>query len=295
MKTIGCWILITAFILNGNGCRKHDSPNEEDLKWRVYRLIDDDREDEAILLLEDEIARRDLQDNSGKDHSPVTMEYRTILASAYAKKAGLNFKVFIRSFSLIKQSQEMMQWNLKWSESSFKSEEKSDEISLTLMRTLFQIQNLERALTAIPEVSKDKAYYLEKSFVILSGVPDLREANKVYFALLHLVKIKRIIYQEIRPKISRLKYCEPFFTLLRDDLLLVLELSTKLLDLIMKVQTKEKSKIEELKNKIQSLVPHVRSLQTEVIRTQLQKMIDNDFWPQILDLFELELEEDCDY
>jgi hypothetical protein len=78
-------ILMLVCIASCFGCGKKTNKNEQDeVVLKSYRLIDSDRADEAIELLENHLS---------KDSTNNT--YKSVLASAYAHKGGVKIQKFI--------------------------------------------------------------------------------------------------------------------------------------------------------------------------------------------------------
>ncbi|MBC7419857.1 MAG: hypothetical protein H7328_03930 [Bdellovibrio sp.] len=211
-------LIFTALLIIGLvGCGKSRNQDEEGVQLRAYRLIDDDRVDDAISLLTAEIGNRDEAANDGADLSQETTDLRVTLASAYAKKSGIRIYEIANAFQMGKQIS-----NYKIQSTDFDPEsngEKLNGLSVLLITQLKMMQTI----SIVPKIAQEKTKYLEIAIRILNSAPNLSPADLVYSAILKVILVRTMLesaeLKSFMPKVVKENgQCVARFTEFRDHL-----------------------------------------------------------------------------
>ncbi len=169
-----CTVGITGLI----ACGPKSNPQETNTVLTAYRLIDEQRTDEAISLLESELSV-----------NPKNDEYKTILASAYAHKAGIKIQ---KLAPMVNQSEKIKGLNRRISVSS--SEESTNERVSKLaanMGGLFtSLAGFFEVYASIPLVNTEQVSYLNQSIAILESLEQPKQENALYRGILRIVLLK---------------------------------------------------------------------------------------------------------
>ncbi len=171
-------------ILLAIGCGSQKSTNEAPLT-RAYRLIDAQRDDEAIEYL-DKIIQN--------EPNP---EYQVALASAYAHKAGVRIQKFASLVGDAKKISELpheLQFtDNKDKETSFKV----DDFAIALSSLLIKFSKVLTVYAAIPSVNAADSMYLEEAIKIMDSIEKPRPSDGIYRAILRVVQFKHFVAQEM--------------------------------------------------------------------------------------------------
>ena len=163
------------------GCAKKED-KKEDTVLKAYRLIDEQRTDEAIELLESAIAKE-----------PSNTQYKAVLASAYAHKGGIKVQKLV---PIINHSEKLKKLSEKLPEVN-KSESHSQRVNqtaLNLAALLLRFSGFLEAYASVPLVTKDQATYLRHAIYILNDLGDkVRQEDVLYRAILEIVLLKHIL------------------------------------------------------------------------------------------------------
>lgn len=168
--------------------------NNSNLVVEAYRLIDKDRTDEAISLLEGELSE-----------DPNNYQYKVVLASAYAHKGGVRVQKFV---SLVNQSTNLKQIKQRLKSKDTKKivelneiEKASHRISkfalkvadlLILTSVFFEIY------IAIPTITDEQVIYLKHAIDLLSSLdPNLKSEDALYRAVLRIILFKHIFNENL--------------------------------------------------------------------------------------------------
>lgn len=173
------------------GCaRKNSADHRESVKLKAYRLIDEQRTDEAIALLESELKG-----------SPGNYEYTTILASAYAHKAGVkiqNLMPVIARASSIK--------GFKPPDSTPHNRTQSELVNEAAMKMVFVLSQSANALgvySTIPMVPDRMIVYLEYAVSLLGKLGErLQPEDALYKAVLGVVLFKHSLASDFIGQLS---------------------------------------------------------------------------------------------
>ena len=149
-------VLILVFLIYG--CSQSKPKSEESTLLRSYRLIDSDKEDEAIGLLSHELQVRDSQAAEGTDQSSEATQLRVTLASAYAKKAGLTIREIARAYDMARSLA-----SFKIDKQSVVNPTENDQKVADLSNLVLQEIRLIQTITIIPKVEQDQQLYLYQS------------------------------------------------------------------------------------------------------------------------------------
>jgi hypothetical protein len=176
------FLLLALFSLLTGCDNKEKKHNRNDVLLESYRLIDEDREDEAIGLLDSRI-------EEFSDDSPENLELKNLkvtLASAYAKKAGISIREIGASFSKIKNIADLKTENFQTSNATNGVDKNLSQFSNIILDT-FKFVN---TFSALPKVSQEKMPYLTHAVKILNSTNGLDYTDRIYSALLKIILVK---------------------------------------------------------------------------------------------------------
>lgn len=184
------------------GCSQSKPKSEESTLLRSYRLIDSDKEDEAIGLLSHELQVRDSQAPEGTDQSAEATQLRVTLASAYAKKAGLTIREIARAYDLARSLA-----SFKISKENLVNPTENDQKVTDLSNLVLQEIRLIQTITVIPKVEQDQQLYLYQSIRILNSISNLSPADLIYSVIVKVVYVRTLLesnqIKAILPKIVK--------------------------------------------------------------------------------------------
>ena len=150
-----------------------------DTVLEAYRLIDDQRTDEAIQLLETSLVA-----------DPSKSEYKVVLASAYAHKAGIKIQKLV---PMLTQSDKIKKLNDQSLDASLDDSVsgKVNSGALNIARLLTKFSGFFEAYALVPTVTKNQAVYLTHAIYLLNDVGnDLKPEDVLYRAVLETVLFK---------------------------------------------------------------------------------------------------------
>jgi hypothetical protein len=154
------------------GCNKKKDV-DQDVILRSYRLIDANRTEEAINLLEDELARH-----------PDNRKAQLTLASAYAHAAGFKVQEIAGLVQSLK-AEKLTKLNLN--SNDLRRNPKSIASAFKYFSQVFTIYG------DIPIIEKDKFPYLEQSLHILKLFEQASPTEAAYRSLIRILYIKYIL------------------------------------------------------------------------------------------------------
>lgn len=179
-------IFILSSILFTSACHPNRvTLSDESTLSKAYRLIDLQRTDEAIILLE-----------SQKQNSTDNLELMNTLASAYAHKSGIRITtmipLFLQSGRLKKLNIEFQKYQTKFKDNSKKPDQLRNYIfNLTYLKLFLE------SLDQIPRVSEDNVIYLRYSISLLNSMGErLRKKDRIYRAILETVYLKYLLAEK---------------------------------------------------------------------------------------------------
>jgi hypothetical protein len=174
-KLIFSLSIILISLLSLVACGPKSKPQETDKILTAYRLIDEQRADEAIALMENALIEEPNQD-----------QYKEVLASAYAHKAGIKIQTLAPA---ITQGQKIKSIKMAPQESSGNSNQ-----TVQNMASMFAgFSSFFEVYAAIPLVDADHVAYLEQSIAVLNSLTKTKQENALYRAVLEIVLLKHYL------------------------------------------------------------------------------------------------------
>lgn len=176
---------LVVFTLIFCGCGKQQNHNE-DTVLKAYRLIDEQRTDEAIELLEGELNK-----------TPNNNEYKSVLASAYAHKAGIKIQKLV---PVISQADRLKKLKEKYEgidkKSSFSNQ--LNKLALNASSLFIKLSSMMEAYASVPVLSVDQATYLRHAIYILNSIgKSATQEDVLYRAILEVVLFKHILSENL--------------------------------------------------------------------------------------------------
>lgn len=160
--------------------------NKDNPVLTAYRLIDEQRTDEAVSLLENELSK-----------DPENTEYKSVLASAYAHKSGIKIQ---RLVPAIIQSEKVNKLNRKISQLNKEANlgQKVKSIAVDMSALLYKFAGFFDTYENIPVVSAGEAMYLHHAVQLLNEIGDkIKPEDAVYRAVLQTILMKHLISENL--------------------------------------------------------------------------------------------------
>lgn len=173
------------------GCGRENKAQDETPLLHAYRLIDENRTDEAISLLSDELTKiSQTGSNDDRTQAEIT-ELRVTLASAYAKKAGISIKEIAKSMDL---GQKIAKTDFEVNDNIIIiGSPKGDQSLKEIIHLFAYYLKLVKNLSVIPQVEESNVVYLTRALKVLDGTQNLKSADLLYTIILELVYFKTIL------------------------------------------------------------------------------------------------------
>jgi hypothetical protein len=186
--------LITAVIVFALSvsCNKREQSREESSLVAAYKMIDAQRTDEAIQLLEAELATLD-------PASPYYSKVKVALGSAYAHKAGIKVQKFSKLLKVGKIDTKFKDARKTDTKKKPTRAESADLYLKSVARMITGISNVAGAYTAIPNIKPEDEKYLIYSLKILDSVKieQLTQGDALYRAVIRIIYLKHYMSSRV--------------------------------------------------------------------------------------------------
>ncbi len=246
MRALVIWsaLLILVFSL---GCQKRRQSNEERTLVNAYKLIDAQRTDEAITLLELELERMD-------PRAPQFITYKMALGSAYAHKAGVKVQRFSKMLKIGKID---IKFNntIKVDDKKVSKPEAVDNFLKSFAKLIVDISKLTGVYTAIPTVHPDDEKYLVYSLSIMDSLPPERitPGDSLYRAVIRVIYLKHYlatrIFDDGVPVELEVESCQVNFDRINESLQRLTKTSELILTDLMQAQPKKAKSFKKRERK----------------------------------------------
>ena len=176
-------LFLTAASLSS--CGQSKNVNETPIN-RAYRLIDEDRDQDAIAILLEQV-----------EAHPDSAECKAALASAYAHHAGFKIQEFGNFFV---DSKKMSDISDTFTGSNNKVEEiefKVDDFALNFSNLLLKYSKMMSVYKDIPSIKKENEIYLEEAIKIMESIKAPRQSDGTYLAVLRAVQFKYFVAADL--------------------------------------------------------------------------------------------------
>lgn len=183
IKIVLSVLMIASVVFTGCNGKKN---SQEDPVLKAYRLIDEQRTDEAIELLETQLAK-----------DPENSEFKVVLASAYAHKGGIKIQKLV---SAINQSEKVKELNLKLAEVNGQDNlsRKVNVFALNAASILTKFAGFFEAYASVPVISAEQATYLRHSIYLLNEMGNkIKAEDALYRAVLGVVLFKHVLSENL--------------------------------------------------------------------------------------------------
>jgi hypothetical protein len=177
------------------GCADKNQNQRDDTVLNAYRLIDENRDDEAIELLETSL---------GKD--PSNYDYKAVLASAYAHKAGIKIQNLVPALQKSSQLKKLSDGSKSSSGETIGA--KVDSGALNIASMLSKFSGVLETYASVPTIDKAQSTYLIHSIYILNSLGSrIKSEDVIYRAVLEIVLFKHYLAENfigefVEPKIK---------------------------------------------------------------------------------------------
>jgi hypothetical protein len=256
MKAVGL-ILISLVFLASSACQKKRRAEDSALV-SAYKLIDAQRTDEAIQLLEAE---------SGK-MKPGDVDYartRVALASAYAHKAGIKVQRFSK---LLQIGKIKIKFKQKISNKAVTGAEAVDNFLVSLSGMLKGLAGISAVYTSIPTLNSTEERYLIYAIRILDGLDDkeLRQGDYVYRAVLRAIYLKHYIsthlFEETTGDVVSVRTCKVDFNRFSTAVLAVAKVGIAIFDDLSFAQPKKAKEFQQSRQQLANVASDLTAIST---------------------------------
>lgn len=206
MKKAVFFIFLSFLLMSCSQKTERDEKSE--LILTSYRLIDENRTDEAIYLLEESLVE-----------TPEDYALNVTLASAYAHKAGFRVQKLVPIFSQVKKIENLKKLRKKKNEERAKEQSEGTDVSGSKIRVDKEIKNdffssaadlmnyfssYLSIYSAIPSISSEDAVYLEHSILLLDELQErIAPPDAIYRVVLNTVRLKYLIETKLVKEFAR--------------------------------------------------------------------------------------------
>ena len=187
MRTSLLWSLTLSMTLGLLAGCSDENHGKEDALNHTYRLIDEQRDDEAIQFMDGTI--RD-QQNQDLQTPP---EYTVALASAYAHKAGIRIQQFVGIIDASKKMSSVPDAFKKVLPEGSDPNSRLDFFLTNSVGLMTKFSAIFEIYTTIPSLHEADQIYLQQAISLMESVGDARPENAVYRAVLRIVQFKYLL------------------------------------------------------------------------------------------------------
>lgn len=249
--------IFLALVFSGCGSQKNEGVRN-DTVLDAYRLIDDQRSDEAIQLLETSLAQ-----------DPSKSEYKVVLASAYAHKAGIKIQKLVPLLTQSDKIKKLGEPNLN-SPTAATTSQRVNASAQNIAKLLSKFSGFFEAYALIPQVSKDQATYLTHAVYLLNDIGSaLKPEDVLYRAVLETVLLKYelaegFIGELIEPETHGDKTCRLNLGNINDSVIRMGKLLIDICNDIGFVKPKEASDMKKIADQVSESVTNITMATTAV-------------------------------
>lgn len=167
-------------------CAPAKKDENESPVLKAYRLIDENRTDEAIVLLEEKLAAE-----------PENTEYKTTLASAYAHKGGFKVQKLV---PVVNQAEKLEKIGGRLPDLQ-KPNTLSGQADVTAMAVAMLLNRFARVFDlyeSIPLATRQQAVHLRYAISLLDELgPHLKSEDALYRAVLEVILLKHLLAETL--------------------------------------------------------------------------------------------------
>ena len=172
-------LLMIALLAFATACAPKKKTEEKPLV-KAYRLIDDQRTEEAIAYLEELLAKE-----------PDNADYKVALASAYAHKAGIRVQTLAPVITAAKNANDLGEKLMAGLNALGPSDKKTIGNYIgDLIEANHRILAVVGLIKAIPDVDGTGIQYIHQGLTLLDEIEKIRPADAIYRAVLRIVELK---------------------------------------------------------------------------------------------------------
>jgi hypothetical protein len=240
------------------GCGATPKDEKEETVISAYRLIDEQRTDEAVALLE-----------SALEKDPKNYEYKSVLASAYAHKSGIKIQKLVAA---INASDKLKSFNdpLAGAKPDQTNDNRVDTSANSTITLLSRFSDVLKTYSTIPVVDATQAIYLKQGIYILNDLgSEIKPEDALYRAVLEIVLFKHILANQligefIEPATKDKKSCIVDFSTLNSA---IVDLGKLLIDIYNDagiINPKQAATSKELAEQVKDAILNISTVTTAV-------------------------------
>lgn len=185
-KNLFLFLKISLALILLQGCGRSHETQKQDVVLESYRLIDSQRTDEAIELLEDALK-----------NDPENYDYQATLASAYAHKSGIKIQRLIPAVNQISKTK-LDSDLINQIESNSPLISKIDKNILVFIGSISKISRYLQIFDSLPTIEKNQKIYLEQAIGKLNDLGGrIKPEDAIYRAALEIILFKHIFNEEL--------------------------------------------------------------------------------------------------
>lgn len=263
-NNISIVLVLTLSFLVSACSSKEQELKEGDVLLTSYRLIDEQRTDEAISLLELELKK-----NQGD------YDLQVALASAYAHKGGFKIQKLMPAFKSADEIKKLAKERKKQQKPSTEKPKK-EEIQLTgsdrttrdISDLLVKASKFVNIYTSIPSITVEEAVYLNHAIYLLDELKSsILPPEALYRAVLRIVQLKHLIAKDFQENefSSEGFTCNDGLTQGTKRLLDVSQVIVHIISDLVIVNPKDAEVLNSITLQISESVSHLTSVSTSLI------------------------------
>jgi hypothetical protein len=241
-------VLLFVAVLGAGGCQPKHSNRSDSPLVTSYKLIDDKREDEAIFVLNQELAK-----NPGDTAYAISL--KVAMASAYAHKAGFKVQKFAALLNVSKKGVEFSIKPAVHTSGTTTKEEAVDDMIHAIGTLISSFNVIMDYYTAIPTIKLEDERYLDYAIRILDDLGDkLSPGQSLYRAVLKVVYLKNYLATHVLGDETQInldpRSCSIDFKKLDTSLSKTAKVSIAILDDISKAQPSKAESFAKLRKQL---------------------------------------------
>lgn len=252
------------------GCVDKMQDQRDNTVLNAYRLIDEKRDDEAIELLENALVK-----------DPANYDFKAVLASAYAHKAGIKIQTLVPTVQKSSQLNKLTETAKAMSGEAIGAKVDSDALIIASM--LGKFSGVLETYAAVPTINKIQSIYLVYAIDLLNSLGNkIKLEDVIYRAVLEVVLFKYYLAESfigefVEPKVKNEASCRVDLEKVNDA---IIKLGKLLIDILNDVGFANPSKAEDMRRLADDTSDSISSLTIAITTVTVVDEVANIFLKQ---------------
>ncbi len=270
-------ILAPATLLLLGACGSKKAEKSETPVLKAYRLIDEQRTDEAIELMEKSLSQ-----------DPGNYEYKVVLSSAYAHKGGIKIQKLLPSLLLAEKLTKLNAREARLRDQLKKTPDRTrtgetNRAAIQVAFLLAKYSSYFDLYASIPTITPTQSTYVQQAIRLLNSLPStIQPHDALYRAILEVVLFKHILAENLvgefsPPTTKDEASCRLNLSLVNDT---VIKLGKLLIDIYNDVGISNPKQAENMKQLSEETADVVSSLSISISTLSFMDDVAQDFLKQ---------------